>query len=50
LTFGASWFLGSWLLGALYDVNMNTMIFISVGAQLISIPIFFQTYRSSHKK
>ncbi len=49
LTFGTAWFLGSWLLGALYDVNINWMILISVGAQLISIPIFYQTYRSSHK-
>lgn len=49
LTFGVSWFLGSWLLGALYDINMNWMILISVGAQLISIPIFYQTYRFGRK-
>ena len=31
--FGVFWFLGSWLLGALYDVSIPAMIAVSVGAQ-----------------
>ncbi|KAF0222484.1 MAG: Arabinose efflux permease [Erysipelotrichaceae bacterium] len=47
LTFGFSWFLGSWLLGYLYDVDINLMIMISIGVQLLAIPVFYGTYRSS---
>ena len=39
--FGLFWFLGSWLLGALYDVSLPVMIAVSVGAQLLAIPLYF---------
>ncbi len=35
--FGIFWFLGSWLLGALYDTNIVAMVAVSVGAQLMAI-------------
>ena len=35
--FGVAWFLGSWLLGALYDVNPVFLVLISVAAQLLGI-------------
>lgn len=38
--FGVSWFLGSWLIGALYDVSMPALIAVSVGAQLLSVPLY----------
>ncbi len=38
--FGVFWFLGSWLLGALYDVSIAAMIALSVGAQLLAIPLY----------
>lgn len=41
LSFGLFWFLGSWLLGALYDLSMPALIAVSVGAQLLSVPLFW---------
>ena len=38
--FGVFWFLGSWLLGVLYDVNIIAMIAVSVTAQLAAIPLY----------
>ena len=35
--FGVAWFLGSWLLGALYDVRPVLLVLISVAAQLLAI-------------
>ncbi len=35
--FGIAWFLGSWLLGWLYDFNPAVMTAVSVGAQLAAI-------------
>ncbi len=35
--FGVAWFLGSWLLGALYDVNPVLLVLISVASQLLAI-------------
>lgn len=38
--FGIAWFLGSWLLGVLYDVSIPLMVAISVLAQLLAIPFY----------
>lgn len=38
--FGVFWFLGSWLLGVLYDVSIPAMIALSVLAQLSAIPLY----------
>ncbi len=35
--FGASWFLGSWLLGALYDLDPAYLVAVSVSAQLLAV-------------
>lgn len=43
--FGVFWFLGSWLLGVLYDFSITTMIVVSVGAQLAAIPLYFYSYK-----
>ena len=43
--FGVFWFLGSWLLGVLYDFSIPTMIVVSVGAQLAAIPLYFYSYK-----
>ena len=40
-SFGIFWFAGSWLLGALYDVNLALMIALSVVAQLAAAPLFY---------
>ena len=39
-SFGIFWFLGSWLLGVLYDTNLTVMIIVSVMAQLMAIPLY----------
>lgn len=38
--FGVAWFLGSWLLGVLYDISIPAMIAVSVAAQLAAIPCY----------
>ena len=38
--FGIFWFLGSWCLGALYDVNVSLMVAISVAMQLLAIVFY----------
>jgi len=45
--FGVFWFLGSWLLGALYDVSIPVMIAVSVGAQALAIPLYLLSAKSS---
>ena len=39
--FGIFWFLGSALMGFLYDVSLISLIIFSVGVQLAAIPILF---------
>lgn len=39
-SFGVFWFLGSWLLGVLYDVNITAMVCLSVASELLSIPLY----------
>ncbi len=39
-SFGIFWFLGSWLLGVLYDISIPAMIAVSTAAQLSSIPLY----------
>lgn len=43
--FGAFWFLGSWLMGALYDKAVVALVVFSVLAQLAALPFFFRARR-----
>ena len=45
--FGVCWFLGSWLLGVLYDVSIPVMIALSVAAQLAAIPLYLLSARNT---
>jgi len=38
--FGVAWFIGSMIIGKLYDVSLSALIAFSVAAQLLAIPIF----------
>lgn len=49
-SFGAFWFLGSWALGVLYDVNITVMVVVSVVAQLAAIPFYIASTRSAKKQ
>lgn len=40
LAFGLAWFLGSWCLGALYDINLPLMAAVSAACQLLAIPFY----------
>lgn len=42
--FGIFWFLGSWLMGALYDIAPNWLVVFSVSMQLLAIPVFYVTW------
>lgn len=44
-SFGVFWFLGSWLLGVLYDVSIPAMVVVSVVAQLTAIPLYMLSSR-----
>ena len=45
--FGVFWFLGSWLLGVLYDVSIPIMIAVSIGAQLLAIPLYILSSKAA---
>jgi MFS family permease len=42
-SYGLFWFLGSWLMGALYDWNLMAMIIFSVVSQLAAIPFLWMS-------
>jgi Major Facilitator Superfamily. len=39
-SFGFFWFLGSWLLGTLYDISIPAMVTVSLLAQLLAVPLY----------
>lgn len=45
-SFGAFWFLGSWLMGVLYDASPMWMVIFSVVMQLAAIPLFWLSDRA----
>ena len=44
-SFGVFWFLGSWLMGILYDISIPIMAAVSVIAQLAAIPLYISSSR-----
>lgn len=49
-SFGVFWFLGSWLLGVMYDISIPVMVAISVIAQLSAIPLYILSSNKSNRK
>lgn len=45
-SFGIFWFLGSWLLGVLYEYNLYSMVGVSVLTQLLAIPLYLRSAQS----
>lgn len=45
--FGIAWFLGSWLLGVLYDIDVLYLTAVSVGAQLLAIVFYLLCIRKA---
>jgi MFS family permease len=48
--FGIFWFLGSWLMGALYDLRPVWLVVFSVASQALSIPFLYATQRAQKKQ
>jgi len=46
--YGVFWFIGSVIIGRLYDVSLSALLVFSVAAQLIAIPIFVAVRRTSN--
>lgn len=46
-SFGIFWFLGSWIMGIFYDFDPAWLVLFSVFTQLIAVPFFYLTWRSS---
>ncbi len=44
--YGVFWFLGSALIGFLYDISLAALIAFSVAAELAAIPFFFRAARA----
>ncbi len=44
--FGLFWFLGSWLLGVLYEASLPAMVAVSVAAQLCAIPLYLASAKA----
>lgn len=42
-SFGVFWFLGSFLMGMLYEKNILIMVFVSIIAQLLAIPFYLKS-------
>lgn len=47
--FGICWFLGSWCLGALYDVNITLMVVISVAVQILAVAFYYISIKKEKK-
>jgi len=45
-SFGIFWFIGSWLLGALYDYSLTAMVLVSLIAQVAAIPLYILSHGS----
>ena len=48
--FGIAWFLGSWLLGVLYDVQPLYLVLVSAAAQLAAIVFYVCSLRASRNE
>lgn len=48
--FGIAWFLGSWLLGILYDVNSVYLVIVSVAVQILAIVFYMICIRRSERE
>ncbi len=48
--FGIAWFLGSWLMGTLYDLRPVWLVLVSVAVQLIAIVFYALTLRTRQEE
>jgi len=43
--FGIFWFLGSFLMGVLYDISLTSLVIFSMGIQLLAIPLLWHAMK-----
>ena len=48
--FGIAWFLGSWLLGALYDIDPKWLAVVSAAAQILAAVFYFLCIRQRNQE
>ncbi len=48
-SFGVFWFLGSWLMGVLYDLSIPAMVAVSVVSQLAAIPLYLASAKPADR-
>lgn len=48
--FGIAWFLGSWILGILYDIAPMYLVIVSASAQLLAILFYLLCMKQSKKE
>ena len=48
--FGIAWFLGSWVLGILYDISPRYLVIVSAAAQLLAIVFYLLCIRQNKKR
>jgi MFS family permease len=48
--FGLFWFLGSWLMGVLYDISILYLVIFSVIIQLMAVPFLYITWKNMQGK
>lgn len=48
-SFGLFWFIGSWIMGVLYDSSLPAMIAVSMLGQLLAIPFYILSNRAAQK-
>ena len=47
--FGVFWFLGSFLMGILYDVSITSLVVFSVTIQLLAVPLLWLVMKKLNK-
>lgn len=47
--FGIAWFLGSWLIGYLYDIRFLYVVFVSIATQLLAIPFYYLSIKFNNE-
>jgi predicted MFS family arabinose efflux permease len=50
MAYGVCWFLGSAVLGILYDTSLIALVAFSVGIQLLSVPFFMLAARPGRQR
>ena len=48
--FGFAWFIGSWLMGILYEKSVHGLVYFSIALQLLALPLFWVAHIKQTRK